>query len=81
MRHISKNNAHHMSVSLSGFYFSSIIATLGGFKGRLHATVDVVYFLYAILGGFKGRLHATVDVVYFLYAILERFKGRVTCYW
>ena len=24
-------------------------------KGKLHATVDVVYFLYAILGGFKGR--------------------------
>ena len=45
---------------------------LGGFKGRLHATVDVVYFLYAILGGFKGRLHATVDVVYFVYAFIVK---------
>ena len=35
------------------FYF--LYAILGGFKGRLHATGDVVYFLYAILGGFKGR--------------------------
>ena len=31
-----------MSVSLSDFYFSSIIAILGVFKGRLHATVEVV---------------------------------------
>ena len=54
-----------------------LYAILGGFKGRLHATGDVVYFLYAILGGFKGRLHATVDVVYFLYAILGGFKGRL----
>ena len=50
-------------------------AILVGFKGRLHATGDVVYFLYA-MGGFKGRLHATGDVVYFLYAILGGFKGR-----
>ena len=47
MRHVSKNNAHHMSVSLPDFYFSSIIAILGGFKGRLHAAVDVMYFFYA----------------------------------
>ena len=77
MRHISKNNAHHMSVSLSDFYFSSSIAILGGFKGMLHATGDVVYFLYAILGGFKGMLHATGDVVYFLYAILGGLKGML----
>ena len=30
MRHISKNNAYQMSVSLSDFYFSRIIAILGG---------------------------------------------------
>ena len=30
-----------------------LYAILVGFKGRSHATVDVVYFLYAILGGFK----------------------------
>ena len=46
MRHFSKNIAHHMSVSLSDFYFGSIIAILGGFKGRLHASGAVVY-LYA----------------------------------
>ena len=45
---------------------------LGGFKGRLHATVNVVYFLCAILGGFKGRLHATGDVV-----LLVCYTGRV----
>ena len=39
MRHISKKQYTT---------FSSIIAILGGFKGRLHLTVDVVYFLYAI---------------------------------
>ena len=43
MRHIPKNNAHHMSVSLSDFYFSSIIALLGG----LRDTVEAVYFLNA----------------------------------
>ena len=43
MRNISKNHAHHMSVSLSDFYFSSIVAILGGFKGRLDATVDEVH--------------------------------------
>ena len=32
---------------LSDFYVSSIIAILGGFKGRLHATGEVDYFLYA----------------------------------
>ena len=46
-----------------------LYAILGGFKGRLHAPGDVVYFLYAILGGFKESLHATVDLVYFLYAL------------
>ena len=37
----------YSTVSLSDFYYSSIIAILGGFKGRSHATVDLVYFLYA----------------------------------
>ena len=36
-----------MSVSLSDLYFRSNISILGGFKERLNATVDVVYFLYA----------------------------------
>ena len=41
MRYDSKNKAHHMSVSLSDFPNPKV------FKGRLHATVYVVYFLYA----------------------------------